>query len=578
MAIELGSGKQRPATLDGTEANACASAPPSRSPRVLIPLAAAVLIFVGLATALAMTKAPWCDEGWFANPSYNLAFHGKMSTNVLNPSGHFLNAYLSGIKERTYVVPPNHMVALAGWYRLFGFSLLSMREYSILWGAIALPALFFILYTLLPDPRVAQLGTLFTAVDFIYLWSSADGRMDSSAYALAVLSIAAYLYLRQRGFTRAVFISQVLSATAVFVHPNAILPQLMLVVLVWRYDRTQLRRHHLLLATAPYLFFGLLWSLYIAQSPADFSAQFFANAAGRDSTRFKVILQPWLAVWYEFLRHIATYVVSDLWSASVNTSFIFVPVFYAVSLLTFFCNRKIYSPAERTFLICVSTMILAMTFLNGFKAKNYLIYLVPWYDAVLGFQLLALWKRGYSGQFAAALLGCTFAALQITASVEHLQADEYHRYYQPAIARLQEEQAEGKTIGGTAALGFGLGFQGFEDDWRLGQYSHLQPDIIVLDRSYRFFTQKFEEKEPLVFSHIVKTLSSDYRFSYRFGTYWIFERNDNPATTQIVDISEISTKKRGQRAEYLFEQLEHFAGASGIDTMKETSIDAVLRF
>ncbi len=56
---------------------------------------------VGLVLAgwIARTKAPWCDEGWFANPAYNLAFKGNLGSNVLEPSGHFLNAYLKGRKE-----------------------------------------------------------------------------------------------------------------------------------------------------------------------------------------------------------------------------------------------------------------------------------------------------------------------------------------------------------------------------------------------------------------------------------------------------------------------------------------------
>ena len=546
--------------------------------RVSIPLAAAMLIFLALATPLARTKAPWSDEGWFGNPSYNLAFNGKMATNVLNPAGHFLNAYLSGIQQRTYVVPPNHLVALAGWYRLFGFSLFTMRAYSIFWGAIALPAFFFILYKLLPDPRVAQLATLFAAIDFIYLWSSADGRMDCSANAVAIVSVAAYLYFRRTSFTRAVAVSQMLSAAAVFIHPNAILVQLILALMVWRFDWLQLRRRHFMLAALPYVFFGLLWLVYIAQNPHDFSAQFFANAAGRDSMRLKVMVMPWLAVWAEFLRHAGTYVVSDLWSGTVNQSFILIPAFYLVALFTFFRNRKTYEPAETTFLLCTVVMILAMTFLNGFKAKNYLIYLTPWYDAVLAFQVLALWKRGLNAKFAAASIACAFAALQLTASFEHIQADEYHRYYEPAIAQLKQEQADGKTIVGTAALGFGIGFHGFEDDWRLGKYSHLRPDVIVLDRSYRFFTRRFEKDEPSVFAHIVNTLTSQYRFSYRFGTYWIFERLANPVARPLVDIGKMASLESGQRTVYLFKQLEGFADTSGIDLNKETYIDAQLRF
>jgi hypothetical protein len=40
----------------------------------------AVVVYLVLALWLAHTKAPWCDEGWFANPAYNLAIsweHGQ---------------------------------------------------------------------------------------------------------------------------------------------------------------------------------------------------------------------------------------------------------------------------------------------------------------------------------------------------------------------------------------------------------------------------------------------------------------------------------------------------------------------
>src|SRR6476620_2536473 len=127
---------------------------------VIMPLLIAIAIYFILALWLARTKAPWCDEGWFANPAYNLAFHGYMGSNVVEPSGFYLNAYLRGIHDRTYYVTPNHLVALAGWFRVFGFSVFSMRVHSILWGTVALAALFYILYRLFPNPGVAQLAVL----------------------------------------------------------------------------------------------------------------------------------------------------------------------------------------------------------------------------------------------------------------------------------------------------------------------------------------------------------------------------------------------------------------------------------
>ena len=66
---------ERLASVDETKAPASSVA----TSRLFISLAAAILIFIGLAIALARAKAPWCDEGWFANPSYNLAFHGMMA-------------------------------------------------------------------------------------------------------------------------------------------------------------------------------------------------------------------------------------------------------------------------------------------------------------------------------------------------------------------------------------------------------------------------------------------------------------------------------------------------------------------
>ena len=552
-----------------TDPSAPDPARPADAWRLLTPFVVALAIFVILATSLALTKAPWCDEGWFANPAYNLAFHGQMGTNVLEPSGHFLNAYLKGIQERTYYVVPIHMVALAGWFKIFGFSLLAMRAYSMVWGALGLLFIFYILYRLFPDPRVAQLGTLMTAIDFIYLWNSADGRMESSANALALASMAAYLYLRERNFRNAVLVSQVLGAAAVFTHPNALLVLLALPVLVWRFDLRQVRFRHLFLAAAPYLILGALWSLYIAQSPAEFAAQFLANAAGPNSMRrWTGIIQPWLAFWMEARRYLNTYVSkSGLWSGVMNPWMILVPIFYVASLVWFTWNRRRFPAPVRAFLACTLTVVLAVTFLNGFKAPNYMMYLVPFYNASLAFWLLHRWRFGLDSKIAAAVVGIAFVSLQIAASVQHVRADEYHRDYLPLIARLKKEQTAGKTILGTAAIGFGMGFQGFADDWRLGQYSRLDPDIIVVDRSYRAFTKWYEDDEPSVFSHIVSTLTSNYRLTSSAGTFWIFERvRPGDAAPPFIDIRYLGMQRKGKKADYLFKQL---LAQNGCDSLKE---------
>ena len=523
----------------------------------LMALMASVVLYLVLATSIARTKAPWCDEGWFANPAYNLAFHGNMGSNVLEPSGHFLNAYLQGIRERTYVITANHLVGLAGWFRVVGFSLFAMRLYSILWGAVTLLVLFYILRRLFPDHRVAYFATLLTAMDFVFVWGTADGRMEAPAGALALCSLAAYLHFRERNYRTAILLSQIFGAAAVFTHPNALIVLLAVFVLAWRYDRDRIRPRQLVLAAVPYLIFGLLWAVYILQAPSDFMAQFFANAAGRESSRWKVVLQPWLAVYGEVLRHLATYMVSGLWSAAMNPPMLVIPFIYLAATIGFLRRRKLYEMPTRMFVACLVTVLAGMTFLNGFKAPCYMLYAIPFYNAVLAAWLLILWDRKGDAGGVAVCLGAAFAVLQLSTSIQHIRADEYARDYQPAVRAVEDYRAAGRTIVGTSALGFGAGFRGFTDDWRLGLYSGLKPDVIVMDRSYRDFTLRFEEDEPAVFSHVVATLNSEYRLAQRHGSFWIFERVSTPGAKTVprIDIRSVVTKGKAERADYIFELL-----------------------
>jgi hypothetical protein len=223
-------------------------------------------------------------------------------------------------------------------------------------------------------------------------------------------------------------------------------------------------------------------------------------------------------------------------------------------MIWFIRTRKDLAPGERIFLTCVLSVLLGMIFLNGFKAPNYWIYLIPFYNAVLAAWLLDLLRRGNDAGLIGFLLTAAFTLSHLTVSIQHIRADEYHKDYLPAIAALKKYQAEGKSIVGQSALGFGLGFQGFADDWRMGAYSGLKPDILVLDRSYRDFPGRFEKQEPVANAFILKTLATNYRLRERYGTFWILERVPE-GTPPGIDLKAVNVKEPGQRAEYLFELL-----------------------
>jgi 4-amino-4-deoxy-L-arabinose transferase-like glycosyltransferase len=523
----------------------------------LIALIACIVLYLVLAVLVARTKAPWCDEGWFGNPAYNLAFHGNLGSNVLEPSGHFLNQYLRGIQERTYVVPPTHLVALAGWFRIMGFSIFTMRMYSILWGVVILVVFFYVLCRLIPDHRVANLAALLTAMDFVFVWGSADGRMEAAACGLAIGSIAAYLRYRERNYSVAVLASQTLGAAAVFTHPNALIVLLPVFVIALSQDRSRMRPAHLAIAISPYIIFGILWLVYILRAPSDFVSQFLANAAGQDNSRWRIIVRPWLALYAELFRHVTLYSASGLWSAKMSPALLFILPLYAAAMVWFYRNHKQMGTPARNFVICVTIILLGMTFLNGFKAHCYMLYAMPFYNAVLAAWTISLWDRRRDWPGAAVCISCVFAMLQLGTIFQHISADEYHRDYQPTIRLIQNRQSAGKTVMGTAALGFGTGFSGFRDDWRLGLYSRLKPDVIILDRSYREFALRFRKREPVVFLHILATLSSDYHLTERHGSYWVFERRTTHLVKQApwIDIDSIVPKGNRELADITFELL-----------------------
>src|SRR5215216_4923081 len=101
----------------------------------LIVMVSVVCLYISLAVGVSLTKTPEIDEGWFASPALNLITTGSMGTTVLEPTG-TLTSKLKGINQHTYWVMPLHLLAQAGWYEVFGFSLFSMRLLSIAWGLV----------------------------------------------------------------------------------------------------------------------------------------------------------------------------------------------------------------------------------------------------------------------------------------------------------------------------------------------------------------------------------------------------------------------------------------------------------
>ncbi len=98
----------------------------------------AVVFYLCMAFRMSSVKSPWVDEGWIASAPANWARTGSFGTPSLVPTGSWLTDELTGINQYTYWNLPVALVAQAGWYRVFGFTLFTMRSLSILFGLLAL--------------------------------------------------------------------------------------------------------------------------------------------------------------------------------------------------------------------------------------------------------------------------------------------------------------------------------------------------------------------------------------------------------------------------------------------------------
>src|SRR5439155_1113146 len=170
-----------------------------------------------------------------------------------------------GMDRHTYWILPLHILTQAAWYKVLGFSLLTLRWLSICWGAVILFAWYALMYQLSQDHKVSLLTVGLIALDDHFISVAALGRMDAMCAGLGWAGCAAFVCLRQRWLHRAIFAGNALVAASCFTHPCGALYFAVLSALTVYYDRALL-----LAGTVFYvllmLFEGLKSSTYLVHT------------------------------------------------------------------------------------------------------------------------------------------------------------------------------------------------------------------------------------------------------------------------------------------------------------------------
>jgi 4-amino-4-deoxy-L-arabinose transferase-like glycosyltransferase len=485
------------------------------------------LIYLGLAATNALTLRPWCDEGWFANPAENLLTTGSMPTTVLDPTASWRNVNLQGIDRHTYWVMPLYILTEAAWYRITGFSLLSMRLLSVLWGLIALLSWYVILKQLSgdsgPAPHSALLAAALLAIDFDFLMAAGNGRMDMMTLALESAALAAYLSFREHNFTRAVVISQCLAAAGIFTHPMGLLGVVGLVFVSLYYDWKRIRLVHLALAVLPYLAVAAAWGLYAIQSPADFQAQLLSSASGR----FSLFTAPLAALQKEVvLRYLSAYGLAPGEPAASRVKGILFIIYVAGAVAAFGARSIRKHSGLRVLLVLAVWNVIGLALLDSFTIVWYLVHIIPFVIALLAVSVSYLWtSRRLPRAVIAVTLGA-LAAVQLTVLASRVAKHERSDFL-AAAGFLRHRLKDYRLVMASSEFGFPLRFdRRLIDDFRLGYRSGKRPDLIVMDAPrYCLWTGLLRGEDAGNYSYIQRLLGS-YRVVYNQGAYRMYQRPD----------------------------------------------------
>jgi len=477
-------------------------------------LSACVLQIV-LGTALAWTRLPLCDEGFYGVPAHVLSVTGALRNPVLESAG---IKDLRGIDQTFYWVAPMGMVLQAGVFKVFGFGLLVQRELSVVCGLGAVLLWYLALRRLVAD-RVTALAAVLLSVDFVFLLLSSLGRSDMISLFFAMAALAGYMHWRERSLALALAVGNTACALSGMVHPNGgIAAVASLVVLTLYLDRTRLRWRHLAVVAVCYGVLGLGWGLYIAKAPDLFVAQFFGNVAGRlggPMTLTRMIKG-------EVARYLSAYGVEN--ARGVRRVRYLLPMSYLAAIL--FCTfSKDLRRRSGVLLLMFVAVSLTLLFLEGAKQGWYLVHLSPLFAAFLAISMNRLWESGNILARMITVVQAVIVLLGVASLVYVAYNRNLQRLYQPTVAFLNAHVGPQDVVFARSEFYFGLQCRTcLRDDANLGAFSGLRAKYVVLDPDYNSYLMGLREKSPATYSDIEQRLSLEYREVFRNPIYQVMQR------------------------------------------------------
>jgi len=494
-------------------------------------------IYLTLAVGTALTEIPGTDEGFFANPAFNLLTKGVFGTTVLET---FATPF-QGMDRHTYWIMPLQPLMLSLWYRVFGFSVFATRSLSIVWGLVALLSWFIIVRSLFKRTSLCFLIVALLSCDYIFIVCASSGRMDMMSAALGFAGFASYLWLREGSLTWAILVSQSLIVMSGLTHPMGLLPFFGLICLTLYFDRKLIRFKHVAIALVPYLIGGAAWGSYILQDRSSFFSQFLANATmGSDENtgdRFVGLFSPFTGLKLELTyRYLANFGLGPRDTNTTRIKILFL-VLYVSGVLGSLLVREIRRLANYKLLLAMTSIyFVGLTIIDSQKNYYYLVHIVPFYLAMCALFIGWCWSRPNLFGKAGALALSVLALVEIAGLGFRISRDNYRNSFAPAVAALKQHATPQSSIAANPGVAFGLGFPGnVLNDPLFGYLSKRKFDYIVIDPETAYSIERSKDRDAVgreVYDHTMRLLADEYSRIYEYRSYTIYARK--PPQTSVL--------------------------------------------
>ena len=485
-------------------------------------MAGVLAVFASACVFLSLHRAPWWDEGIYADSSSNLALKGLFGSTRWNSYIPNLVPDLPALGQYTYWDTPLYLLSLAGVFHTFGFSILAMRAWSIFWGCILIVSWYFIVLSLTGGSRRAGLlAAVFVGTDATIILAASTGRADCMVAALGAAGIASYLRLRESRMSLAIVACASFEVAAIFSHPIAAIHAGTATVMVLILDWRRIRVRHVLLAALPLLIALAGWSAYIAEAPQVFKAQFLGHISHRTSG----FSSPLKALLSEFRsRYLLDYWTAYHGIAKLKVMFLASYVASCVFLLAAPSIRR-RQPGLRLLAILAVTAYVLLALFDEIKGPVYLIHTFSYFAAAFGGTVWWLTREpGPRKIYAAA--AAALATLQLSGIAYKIHQDTDARIYRPVAEYVRSHTRADAFVIGPTELVFGLGPQfHLVDDPRLGLGMARAPDMIVRG-PFAIDASLIEPEEPQTAQFVRQRLAHEYTMVFENDGYQLYQRNE----------------------------------------------------